>query len=259
MKEFLQEYVFENPFMLDFRRLMIKGGGRSAPTSTKIFLILGACVFLLFLMINLRFPSEIPPEAVFSIHIVIMMLLATLSSYSSYASEIERRTWDFVLVSPISVKKIVIGKAITGMGTILIFHALMILIELAHLVIVVTVGVYKIEPIQYLFANVFILVVGTFLVALTSLISSRCNRVKNASTLAFLATFGLLFIGAIVGSIIPETQQALSLTNPIIPVMNAFQNGKIWWEQPLLQIPIYIFLAFCCVLMLSNNVRRTKA
>lgn len=113
--------IRENPFLVEVRwrvrRMMM---GRPLATTQTIatkplspLWIIGGLVGLIFIFLFWGFFNRVtvPPSAACFPFMALVTLLSPLSIYQAIASERERRTWDFLLVSPRSNAEIVLGRA----------------------------------------------------------------------------------------------------------------------------------------------------
>lgn len=116
-----RELVLDNPMLIEikrFRRKFLSGGQNSGMHITALVLF-GLCYIGLLMLIGSS-NGSIPPSAIIMIQSGIMTLGAPAILNASIAGEREKRTWDLLLVAPITRSQILIGKFVGAMGILLI-------------------------------------------------------------------------------------------------------------------------------------------
>ena len=108
-----QELVTQNPMLIEihrFRRRFLSFSGSSALNGIVLGLSIVCYLGLLMLVFSAR--GAIPPVALVMVQTFIFVLATPSMLYGAIAGEREKRTWDLLLVAPITQGQIVIGKFI---------------------------------------------------------------------------------------------------------------------------------------------------
>jgi ABC-type transport system involved in multi-copper enzyme maturation permease subunit len=110
-KMLFQELVTQNPMLIEvsrFRRRFLSFSGSSALNGIVLGLAIVCYMGLLMLVFSAR--GSIPPVALVMVQTFIFVLATPSMLYGAIAGEREKRTWDLLLVAPITQGQIVIGK-----------------------------------------------------------------------------------------------------------------------------------------------------
>jgi ABC-type transport system involved in multi-copper enzyme maturation permease subunit len=176
-------------------------------------------------MVVLSGKGEIPPVALVIFQTVVVGLLAPAMLYGAIAGERERRSWDLLLVAPITKAQIVVGKfigAMAGMG---------LTIGLCLLPVLMAAVTYRRTNWHDLFLSELVSASFALLVcALTLLLSARVRRGFMAlgaalGTLAIWLIVVPLLIGTLVGSG-PGTMELLLLLHPFMVLGMILSHGE---------------------------------
>lgn len=114
-KEWWAFYVRENPMKIEIQRIIRRfftfGGGNqgNAAVFGLLLLIFG---ILMVSIVNAR--GDVSPMIVLGLYTVLMFLLNPILFHSTIAGERERRSWDMLLVAPVTHGQIVVGKIMAG-------------------------------------------------------------------------------------------------------------------------------------------------
>jgi len=128
-----QDLVVENPMLIEihrFRRRFLTFSAGNSLNSAVLALILVCYAGLVLLVVQAK--GDIPPLAVVMIQTGVLTLFAPGMLHGAIAGERERRSWDLLLVAPISKAQIVVGKfigALAALGVAATFFLLPILIS----------------------------------------------------------------------------------------------------------------------------------
>jgi len=113
--------VVHNPMLIEiqrFRRRFLSFSGHNAMNSAVLALTLVCYAGLVLVVISGR--GEIPPVAIVIFQTALFTFFAPGMLHGAIAGERERRSWDLLLVAPVSKAQIVAGKfigALTALGT----------------------------------------------------------------------------------------------------------------------------------------------
>jgi len=256
MKKFLQDNLLDNPFMLDTRRVFGFKSKSSAAFQSKMLLGLVFTITGLLCVLLIFYPDFFPIEAIAYVHLFTLMLVAPATCYMSYAAEVERRTWDFVMVSPVSALKILVGKLIPAIIAMCLLQGISILFYGLQFFLF-TFKSLNTKPFSiYIAANLFNFVVGVFVVALVSLISLKSKRVRVASTNGFVATFALLFIWPLLSALTQSRElENLSPLSTLGNILNSFSKGEMF-TQPLLEASLQSVVYLICATLIFVYIYR---
>ncbi|MFZ4507617.1 MAG: ABC transporter permease [Fimbriimonas sp.] len=122
LKLLFHELVTGNPMTIEiirFRRKYLSWQGPSAQSSALLGLFLIVYAGVLLIVINAR--SFLPPQSIVSFMLALFVILVPAMLYGAIAGERERRSWDLLLVAPVSKAQIVMGKflaASSGIGVV---------------------------------------------------------------------------------------------------------------------------------------------
>lgn len=194
-----QNLIVGNPMLIEitrFRRKYFTFGGTAASSAV---LALALVCYVGLVMVVLSGKGEIPPIALVIFQTGVLTLLAPSMLHGAIAGERERRSWDLLLVAPITKAQIVVGKFIGAMAAIGIT---MMLCLFPVLMAAVT---YRRTNWHDLFLSE--LVSGSFALfvcALTLLLSARVRR-------------GFMALGASLGT--------LAVLLVILPILFAVLSG----------------------------------
>jgi ABC-type transport system involved in multi-copper enzyme maturation permease subunit len=115
-----RELVVENPMIIEvsrFRRRFLEGGRGKSVNTTILVLAIVAYAALLLVIANLS--GDFPPVALIFLQTGVFCFLGPALTFGSIAGERERRSWDLLLVAPISHAQIVFGKFMAAAAGIL--------------------------------------------------------------------------------------------------------------------------------------------
>jgi len=194
----LRELTVENPMLVEVTRFRRKFLALGVNNSSNV--ISGILFFAVFAGLNILVMSmrgAMPPVAIMYIQAAIFTFMVPATLYQSIAGERERRTWDVLLVAPISKAQIVIGKFMaSGFGILAIAALLLIPTIFAGIL-------FERWSILAILKQELVTISFGFLVAsITILFSARAKRalVGLGITLGIL-TFGLVLFPALMASL----------------------------------------------------------
>lgn len=190
----LKELFASNPLILDFRRNIRRffGVGKQGKLNMAVSTI-SALIYGLVLLIAWTSREYVAPTAYIFVLNFVLCLVVPASMHGAIAGERERRSWDFLMVAPISNAQIIAGKFLSGVGLIVLMTVLFIPMMLISMnarsstTLGHQVGMLAVTLSYAVFLNAFSLY-----------ISSRTKRAFTAN----LSIYGLQFLGLIVYPIV---------------------------------------------------------
>lgn len=206
--------VSDNPMFIEVRRYRRRmlGGGRPTGVSIAV-LTLGAVCYVGLLMIVGMGNGSIPPMAIVMIQTAIFSLAAPAILNTAIAGEREKRTWDLLLVAPVTKAQIMMGK-FAGAMTNLLLGATLFLLPL----FICAVSYQQTDYGSLFLGEVDSISFAVFACAMSILFSARCRRgfTALAVTLTLMA-LGLIvypFLLATVGALDNASRGILLLFHP---------------------------------------------
>lgn len=264
-----------NPMLVEvsrFRRkyLSLRGTG----LVTTVFF--GALYGMLLMMV-IRYADSVDPIVVLQAELGLSCFLAPAVLYASIAGEREKRTWDFLLVAPVSRAQIVVGKFLAAAQGI-VAMALLFLLPLGVTLLGSTarhqrgqwspygpsgsaqVGLY--DP---LLASVVIASFALMLCAVTLFFSARCRRALMAlgaslgTVVLFFAVFPLLTMPLADDSFEWRLWiELLNLFNPFVAVgaiMDPYERDSMAIPASLFGWPQVVFYLVATAAFLIWTIR----
>ncbi|MEQ1932460.1 MAG: ABC transporter permease subunit [Fimbriimonadaceae bacterium] len=186
----LRELFIENPLLIEFkrnlRRFFLVGRGKGA--NLGIFTMAILIYFFIFMIVfSVRTYLEI--SAIVVTQLVLLSFIVPAIMHGTIAGERERRSWDMLLVAPISNKQIVYGKFMSGAAMI----GLMLVLFWPLILILFPYDVHA--PFSVVLGQQLTVAgYGVFVAGLSIYISSRCNRAFSANLIIFGTVFILLVV-----------------------------------------------------------------
>jgi ABC-type transport system involved in multi-copper enzyme maturation permease subunit len=202
-----------------YRRRML-GGGR--PSGVNIaMLTLGAVCYVGLLMIVGNGNGSIPPMAIVMIQTGIFTLAAPAVLNNAIAGEREKRTWDLLLVAPVTKAQIMMGKFAGAMTNLLLGAALFLLP-----MFICAVSYQQTDYGALALGELDSLSFAVLTCSLTLLFSARCRR----GFTALAVSLGIMLCGLIVYPILLASVGALdNSSRDVLLVFHPF-----WGQDRLL-------------------------
>lgn len=200
-----QALVGENPMLIEVRRYRRRmlGGGRPSGINIAV-LTLGAVCYVGLLMVVGNGNGSIPPIAIIMIQTVIFTLAAPAILNNSIAGEREKRTWDLLLVAPVTKAQIMIGK-FAGAMTNLVLGAALFLLP----VFICAVSYRQTDTWALFLAEIDSLAFAVLACSLSIFFSARCRR----GFTALAVSLGMLLVGLVVYPILVASVSSYSDRN----------------------------------------------
>jgi len=229
-----RELVIENPMAIEinrFRRRFLEGGrGKSVNTMVLVVAIL-AYASLLLVIANMS--GDFPPVVLIYMQTALFALISPALMYSAISGEREKRSWDLLLVAPITHAQIVVGKFLAALAGITVTFVLFLLPTLFTAITYkgdYSYGSGSIGTVSGTYALIaeeaISLTFGICVAALTLLFSARCKRSLMALgvvlTLNFLALIAFPSLFAMMSNS-SSSGEFLFLAHPIFAIMRLDQ------------------------------------
>ncbi|MBX7132819.1 MAG: ABC transporter permease [Fimbriimonadaceae bacterium] len=225
------DLILDNPMLIEIRRF------RRKYVSTRGTGFAGFLLFMvaygLLVTVQLRWPQGMSPGVVLMIELGLFCFLVPTLIHGAIAGERERRSWDFLLVAPVTRAQVVVGKFMGSAWGIVLASGLFLVpltISLVAESFPSPYGYYGVQRHTSLHdAFLGVLVVVTFalmIAALTLFFSARCKR----PLMALGASLGLIAIGLIAFPILvaPMMTRETELIMYFHPFYVLFQLAERW-------------------------------
>ncbi|MBN9502408.1 MAG: ABC transporter permease [Armatimonadetes bacterium] len=203
MTKLFRTLVTENPMMIEITRFRRKFFGGSASAINTVIVGLAGVIYLGLVALVWNYRESASPIMLILLQTGFFTLMAPALLYNSIAGERERRSWDFLLVAPVTQAQIIMGKFM-GAATAILCAAVAFLLPIG-------IGVAYYQPyvggyygggfdvVQRSFlanindileAELLSISWGLLLCAITIFFSARCRRgfIALGVTLAFVLT-----------------------------------------------------------------------
>jgi ABC-type transport system involved in multi-copper enzyme maturation permease subunit len=200
--------VTENPMMIETKRFARKFFGANFLSNWIVVLIIGSLLLTIYGMI---YENELHYLGASSFALFLVTILVPILLHGAIAGERERRSWDMLLVAPVTKEQIVIGKFLgvaLGIGAIV-----------ATLAVAIFVSDFPSGD-RMLTGIIMVLIVGSFAYAvagITMFVSSRSKRSMTALGVVYGCLFMLLLGIPMFGAAATMDPDALYL-NPFYAV-----------------------------------------
>ena len=167
-----EELITKNPMMAEvtrFRKRFLSFRGSSVAINGGIGIVL--VLYALFAMTCVYYRGDIDPIILLMFFTGLMLFVIPLMLHASIAGERERRSWEMLLVAPITHGQIIVGKfagAIAGLSMAFGLYLVPVLIDAAFH--------SDTRFLSLVLGILTVLAQGASLIAMTLLISSRVKR-----------------------------------------------------------------------------------
>ena len=205
----LRELTIENPMLVEvtrFQRKFLSFGTKNASN-----LMVGVVFAVLLVAINMLVMSmrgSMPPVTIIYLQTTIFALIIPATMYQAIAGEREKRTWDLLLVAPITKAQIVFGKFMASAAAVLAIAGLLLIPTIFAGILFDRwsfIGIMVEEMVSISF--------GMLVASITIFFSARAKR----GLIALGITFGFLTLGLV---FFPALLASLGLGgNDVMPVM----------------------------------------
>jgi len=123
----LKSIVLENPMLVEAKRFGRKFLGVSrGNTLSRGILVLSCFIYLMLVMVTFSNRTSMNSDYIIQFQTGLLCFVVPTITYGAVAGERERRTWDLLIVAPISKLQIIIGKFVSGLIVICSVALLMV-------------------------------------------------------------------------------------------------------------------------------------
>jgi ABC-type transport system involved in multi-copper enzyme maturation permease subunit len=218
----------KNPMMAEvtrFRKRFFSIRGSSVAINGGIGIVL--VLYALFAMVCVYYRGDIEPMILIGLFVGLMLFAVPLLLHASIAGERERRTWDMLLVAPITHGQIVVGKFMGAFAGLAMGFGL-------YLIPVLIDALFQTEArfINILLASITVLAQGASLIAMTLLVSSRVKRplVSLGVSIGIVMVY-FFFVPGFVGSLSSFTGSFITgLVSPFQVLMKLSPMGSYGYD-----------------------------
>jgi ABC-type transport system involved in multi-copper enzyme maturation permease subunit len=219
-----RELVIDNPLQIEFKRAFRRFFGVSRNgTLNAAILVLCVMVYSILMLVVITYREFMSPIAILILQLIMLTFIVPANLHGAIAAEREKRTWDMLLVAPITNAQIVIGKMIGGVLLLLFVSALLIPATVLSFA-----GDNDATFGKVLAAEAVVLGFAFFLAALSVFISARTKRAFAAQ----LTIYAVLILGLIVWPIftsvlVPYREQGyLLFMHPYYALVRIWDPGS---------------------------------
>lgn len=214
MKSLVDSLLTENPMRIEvsrFRRRFLGFGG-STVSNTVLGLIMLCYTGIVMMVVNMR--GDLPPIPIIMFQTGLFCFFGPAMLHGSIAGERERRSWDLLLVAPITKAQIVAGKFMGAMAALSIGAAAM---ALPTLIAAIAYG--KTPIYDLVLAEAVSLTFCMLVCSWTIFLSARAKR----PFMALGATIGTLALGlAVIPAIFASLSSGDRFSTEMIGYLNPF-------------------------------------
>ncbi len=178
-----------------FRKRFLSIRGSSVAINGGIGIVL--VLYALFAIVCVYYRGDIEPIVLLALFVVLMLFAVPLLLHGTISGERERRSWDMLMVAPITHGQIIVGKfmgAFAGFGMAFGLYMIPVLIDAA----------FHVESrfVNILLAILVVVAQGASVIAMTLLISARVKRplIALAVAIAVVLLYYVL-VPSMVGSV----------------------------------------------------------
>ena len=179
----------ENPMLMEATRFKRRFLGEARHSGIyRTYLVLALIIYLLIVAVSIAFRSGLTSGAIIEFQSGLYCLVVPAVTYGAVAGEREKRTWELLIVAPITKTQIVVGKFLS---------AAMVVLTVALFTLPVAAFGFnrESETILGVICGYFdSIAFGLGLTAVCLLISSRTNRSLTAQVLIYSSIFIWLFV-----------------------------------------------------------------
>lgn len=185
-----RELVTENPLQIEFKRAFRRffGVSRNGTLNTAI-LVLCVMIYSILMLVVITYREFMSPIAILVLQLIMLTFIVPANLHGAIAAEREKRTWDMLLVAPITNAQIVIGKMIGGILLLLFVSALLVPATILSFA-----GDRDATIGRVLAGEAVVLGFAFFLAALSVFVSARAKRAFAAQ----LTIYAILILGLLV-------------------------------------------------------------
>lgn len=218
-------------------------------------IVFGLAIYAILLLVVTSNREYMPPASMILLQTFLFCFVSVSSTHAAIAGEREKRTWDTLLVAPVTNQEIVIGKALVGLGGCGFVFLLLLIPTL-----VCQFGNREAPSWGMTILHEAVSLTFAFLlVGLGIYVSSRTKRAFSAQ----LVLYTTLFVGLIVSPIIltmligaGAEPRWLTDINPFVAIARSGFDRSINLEPPF-HVP-FLYLIGAFILLLTATTRLTN-
>lgn len=254
-----RDYTTANPLLLEAKRYGRRFVGLGREKGQIAYLYLVGALYLLLVVLALAFHDAFSSFTIIAIQTGITCIVVPSVAQNAVAGEREKRTWDLLVVAPISRAQIVIGKYLSIVLVLAVMEAFFL-----------PLAVICFDPMAetksgVVFAECISIGFGVMLAALSTYISSITTRSLACQSMTYAATFFWMIAVPMLVAAVSVADQALPKAfmwaHPFVTMFyfsnqhgqDLFNGAKemynvpyTWWFQAgfyLLFSAFFVFLA----------------
>lgn len=197
------KHLFQgNPLLLDLRRSVrrIFGIGKQGKVNLAVSTI-SALIYGLVLLVAWTNYESIDARVYVVLLCVVICLVVPAVTHGAIAGERERRSWDFLLVAPVSSAQIVAGKFLSGAGIVLLLA-----VAFSPMFLIAFFGHGQANFFTVLGMLIMVISYGFLLNAVSLYVSSRFRRAFGANLTIYGMQFAALLVLPILITILTQGQ-----------------------------------------------------
>jgi ABC-type transport system involved in multi-copper enzyme maturation permease subunit len=223
----------KNPMMAEvtrFRKRFLSIRGSSVAINGGIGIVL--VLYALFAMVCVYYRGDIDPIILIVFFIGLMLFVIPLLLHASISGERERRSWDMLLVAPITHSQIIAGKfmgAFAGLAMGFGLYLIPVLIDAVF---------YPQTRFLTLFLSILtVLAQGASLIAMTLLISSRVKRPLIALAVSIgVVVIYFIFLPGLMSSVSSFAGSFITgIISPFEVLQRLSRSGDAYGNQSVIQ------------------------
>ncbi|HEY3782419.1 MAG TPA: ABC transporter permease subunit [Fimbriimonadaceae bacterium] len=236
MSWFSQNFT-ENPLLVEARRFWRKFVGASkSKTTNKALIFLLAVIYLSIVGIAFANMNSLTAEHITLFQSFLFCFIVPAVTFGAIAGERERRSWDMLMVAPISKTQIILGKFLSAISVVLA-----VAVGLLPIVIICSFGKENYAPHDQLWgvlaSETASIGFGIAFAALGIFISSLMNRAFSAQATIYAILFVWMILWPMLVAIIPTLGNESNSGEYLLwthPFMTAFYVMSIENPAPYL-------------------------
>lgn len=266
---YIRNLVTENPMTVEITRFRRKYFSPRGGSFASVILALIGVIYLGLLALVWNFREEAHPVFLVILQTGVFTLLAPAMLHGSIAGERERRSWDFLLVAPVTHAQIVAGKFLGSVVAVLIGAAFFVLpIGIGVLFYAPSYTDIGVNIGNLIEAELLSVTWGLFVCAMTIFFSGRCRR----GFIALGATLGVLIASLIVWPVLTTASGGMTMELHLLNFFHPFwalaqiavagspeisytDSGAFSWMFGIPQILVYLGLSFVLLAWTERTLR----
>jgi ABC-type transport system involved in multi-copper enzyme maturation permease subunit len=239
----------ENPMLIEVRRYRRRlfGGSKPSGSNVAVLTLFGVCYLGLLLIVG-NGNGSIPPIAIVLLQTGLFTLAAPALLNNAIAGERDKRTWDLLMVAPVTKAQVMIGKMAGAMTNLLIGAALFLLP-----IFICAVSFTSTNYFNLAIAELNSLSFAILACAITLFFSARCKRPFTALGMSLgLLLLGTMIYPLLIGALGFEGGGSERIVYDMLMIFHPFvaqysltlgDTAEVGFTSPVLQIFVFVGLA----------------